>query len=82
MSTAPRLSPTDLATDRVEWRKSSHSDAQGQGNCVEIAETYATTHGVIAIRDSKNPTGQPLLVTTTAWHTFTTATAAYHFDTP
>ncbi|WP_282205317.1 DUF397 domain-containing protein [Kitasatospora fiedleri] len=69
MSTAFRPSLT-------EWRKSSYSDPQGQGNCVEIAEAYAASHGVIAIRDSKNPTGEPLLVSVDAWHAFTAAVSA------
>lgn len=43
------------------WRKSSRSNNQG-GACVEVADTLP---GIVAIRDSKNPTG-PVLVLTPA----------------
>ncbi|QKW18991.1 DUF397 domain-containing protein [Kitasatospora sp. NA04385] len=79
MSTAPRPSLIDLEPSLVGWRKSSYSDAQGQGDCVEIAETYAASHGVVAIRDSKNPTGTPLVVPVAAWNAFATAVAAGEF---
>jgi hypothetical protein len=39
----------------VKWRKSSRSSAQG-GDCVELAGLA----GLIAVRDSKNPTGPVL----------------------
>ncbi|MDA3649890.1 DUF397 domain-containing protein [Saccharopolyspora indica] len=42
---------------RAHWRKSSHSSAQGQ--CVEVATNLP---GVAAIRDSKNPNGDALLM--------------------
>lgn len=50
------------------WSKSTRSN--GQASCVEVAD-LATGHR--AVRDSKNPTGPALLVTPTAWTTFTTA---------
>ncbi|WP_352230373.1 DUF397 domain-containing protein, partial [Kitasatospora phosalacinea] len=40
MSTASRPSLADLTSGLVTWRKSSYSDAQGQGDCIEIAEAY------------------------------------------
>ncbi|GGL18047.1 DUF397 domain-containing protein [Streptomyces flaveus] len=49
-----------------DWRKSSYSDGGG-GNCVEIAtcpQAHATT---IHIRDSKNPDGPTVTVTSAAW---------------
>ncbi|MGH3900635.1 MAG: DUF397 domain-containing protein [Pseudonocardiaceae bacterium] len=60
------MSTTDLTS--ATWRKSSRSN--GQGNCVEVADLDG---GHRAVRDSKNPTGPALLVTPTAWTTFTTA---------
>jgi hypothetical protein len=39
----------------VRWRKSSHSTNTG-GECVEVAGL----HGMVAVRDSKNPDG-PML---------------------
>lgn len=45
----------------VVWHKSSRSNNQG-GACVEVADTLP---GIVAIRDSRNPTG-PVLVLTPA----------------
>ncbi|MFC9972322.1 DUF397 domain-containing protein [Spirillospora sp. NPDC127200] len=39
------------------WRKSSYSEPNG-GDCVEVAGVA----GIVAIRDSKHPTGLKLLV--------------------
>ncbi|WP_433228125.1 DUF397 domain-containing protein [Actinomadura formosensis] len=39
------------------WRKSSHSTSTG-GECVELA----STPGIIAVRDSKDPDGPKLIV--------------------
>jgi hypothetical protein len=47
----------------VEWRKSSHSGTQ-QGECVEIADLAA---GVVGVRDSKDPYGPHLSVSTAAF---------------
>jgi Domain of unknown function (DUF397) len=43
------------SADSVQWRKSSHSAANG--NCVEVAELGAT----IGVRDSKAGAGSPVL---------------------
>lgn len=48
------------------WRKSSYSDAQGNGNCVEIAPRAAT----VAVRDSKAPRSGALNLPATAWQAF------------
>ncbi|KUL22077.1 DUF397 domain-containing protein [Streptomyces regalis] len=50
------------------WRKSSYSSSSG-GECVEVAlcpHTATTIH----IRDSKNPDGPNLTVSTDAWALF------------
>ncbi|MGH4002131.1 MAG: DUF397 domain-containing protein [Pseudonocardiaceae bacterium] len=60
------MSTTDLTS--ATWRKSGRSN--GQANCVEVADLDG---GHRAVRDSKNPTGPALLITPTAWTTFTTA---------
>ena len=49
----------------VAWRKSSRS--VGNGACVEAADGQ----GVILVRDSKNPDGGVLSLSTEAWREFT-----------
>jgi hypothetical protein len=41
---------------RENWRKSSHSEASGNSNCVELAAALN------AVRDSKYPAGPVLIV--------------------
>ena len=53
----------------ARWRKSSRSGGSG-GNCVEVAGNLP---GVVAVRDSKDPSGPTLAVTPAAWSAFTTA---------
>ncbi|MFD0692037.1 DUF397 domain-containing protein [Actinomadura fibrosa] len=45
----------------VEWRKSRRSDAQGDA-CVEVARVG----GAVAVRDSKDPDGPRLMITSAA----------------
>jgi hypothetical protein len=47
----------------AQWRKSSYSGTNG-GNCVEVALNLS---GVVAVRDSKNPCGEPLTLTPHQW---------------
>jgi hypothetical protein len=65
------------------WRKSSYS---AQGNCVEVATgrawqksshsasvdcvEVASQTGVVAVRDSKDPDGAPLILTPDTWRAF------------
>ena len=56
----------DTEEPRLAWRKSSASDS---GGCVEVA----VDSGRVLIRDSKNPDGPVLRVSTTAWPIFVTA---------
>ncbi|QKW19407.1 DUF397 domain-containing protein [Kitasatospora sp. NA04385] len=60
----------DLST--AAWSKSSHSGENG-GNCVETSRTFATTTGIVPVRDSKDPEGPALLFPTTTWQTFLTS---------
>lgn len=61
---ATHLNLNDLSN--AVWRKSSRSGPNG-GDCVEVASNL---HGIIAIRDSKNPTGTTLTFTPNQWRTF------------
>lgn len=61
---AKKLIDVDLST--AAWKKSSHSGNNG-GECVEVATNIT---GVVAVRDSKNPTGPALLFTPTSWRSF------------
>jgi hypothetical protein len=54
------------------WVKSTHSSGDG-GNCVEWAPTHAATHGLVPVRDSKDPHGPALGFTAAAWTAFVTA---------
>jgi hypothetical protein len=56
---------TESDLSRAVWRKSSYSSQSG--NCVEAA-TNPT--GMVAVRDSKNPDGPKLLVSTAEWRAF------------
>ncbi|GAA4562696.1 DUF397 domain-containing protein [Micromonospora coerulea] len=60
------------------WRKSTRSGDNG-GACVEVATNLP---GIVAVRDSKNPTGATLAFTPSAWSTFVTAASADPADWP
>ncbi|AXK34190.1 DUF397 domain-containing protein [Streptomyces armeniacus] len=58
------------ALGAAAWRKSSHSSDTG-GECVEVAALPAA----IAVRDSKNPDGPHLTVSTEAFAAFVRSAA-------
>ncbi|WP_258341165.1 DUF397 domain-containing protein [Saccharopolyspora gregorii] len=60
-----------------EFRKSSYSGG-GSGTCVEVALNVPAR---AAIRDSKNPTGTPLLFERSAFTTFLAALKSDHYPT-
>jgi Domain of unknown function (DUF397) len=51
--------------DGAIWRKSRYSGTQG--NCVEVATNLPA---IVAVRDSKNPSGAALIVSRSAWAAF------------
>jgi len=57
------------------WHKSSRSSANG--DCVEVADNLP---GVIAVRDSKNPTGPALQFTPSEWAAFLAGVRDGEFD--
>lgn len=61
---------------RAIWRKSSYSSGNG-GNCVEIAGNLP---GMVAVRDSKNPDGPALTLTTAQWRSFVAGVKGGEFD--
>jgi hypothetical protein len=57
----------------LRWRKSSRSGGNG-GDCVEVAASRTgagAATAIVAVRDSKDPSGPKLLVTPTAWRALT-----------
>jgi len=50
----------------LAWRKSTRS---GVGDCVEVADNRP---GLVAVRDSKDPTGPALTFSPAAWRSFIT----------
>ncbi|AJT67228.1 hypothetical protein T261_5608 [Streptomyces lydicus] len=63
---------TDLDLANAEWVKSSYSDGSG-GDCLEFTRDLTEAHGLIPIRDSKNPDGPSLLFRAAGWSSFVTA---------
>jgi hypothetical protein len=64
---------TDLS--RARWRKSSRSN--GGGQCVEVADNLPD---VVAVRDSKDPSGPALTFTPTEWTAFVAGVRHGEFD--
>jgi hypothetical protein len=65
---------TDLT--RAVWRKSTRSGDNG-GDCVEVADNLP---GVVAVRDSKDPTGPVLTFTCEEWQAFLASAKDGEFD--
>ncbi|MFE7608636.1 DUF397 domain-containing protein [Streptomyces celluloflavus] len=57
-----------MTTDSPRWFKSSYSN--NGGNCIEVAVNVATRHGVVPVRDSKDPSGPVLTIASAAWSEF------------
>ncbi|MEV6538695.1 DUF397 domain-containing protein [Streptomyces sp. NPDC051665] len=55
-----------MSTTQLHWFKSSYSDDNEPGDCVEVAVTPAAIH----IRDSKSPQAPHLVVVSTTWTNF------------
>jgi Domain of unknown function (DUF397) len=68
-----------VTTESPRWFKSSYSD--NGGACVEVAANLVTAHGIVPVRDSKNPSGPALTFTPTAWTAFVEAVDAGEFGT-
>jgi hypothetical protein len=57
-----------VTTESPLWFKSSYSD--NGGACIEVCGDFATSHGMVPVRDSKNPSGPVLDVSTGAFASF------------
>ncbi|WP_329457969.1 DUF397 domain-containing protein [Streptomyces sp. NBC_01497] len=68
-----------MTTETPRWFTSSYSDNGGQ--CVEVAANLAAAHGIVPVRDSKNPTGPTLTLPTGAFTSFVTGVKAGEFGT-
>ncbi|MEU3419522.1 DUF397 domain-containing protein [Streptomyces murinus] len=55
-----------MSTPELHWFKSTYSDGNDPGDCVEVAATPATVH----VRDSKTPHTAHLTVAPSAWVDF------------
>ncbi|MEU5714336.1 DUF397 domain-containing protein [Streptomyces sp. NPDC020403] len=47
-----------MTTESPRWFKSSYSS--NGGNCIEVAANLVVSHGVVPVRDSKDPSGPVL----------------------
>ncbi|MCA2228598.1 DUF397 domain-containing protein [Nonomuraea aurantiaca] len=65
----------ELNLGKAEWRKATASGDNGQ--CVEVATNLPN---VVAVRDSKNPTGPALIFTRDEWAAFLHGAAHGEFD--
>ncbi len=68
-------SKIDVDLTHAAWRKSTRS-GPWTDNCVEVA----FVEGIIAVRDSKNPTGPALVFTPGEWDAFVGGTKDGEFD--
>jgi hypothetical protein len=60
---------------RAVWHKSTRSN--NGGACVEVAGNLP---GVVAVRDSKDPSGPALTFTPDEWRAFVSGASAGEFD--
>ena len=60
---------------KAHWRKASRSSASGS-DCVELADVS----GAVAIRDSKNPEGPALVLSSSGWEKLSRQLGRGEFD--
>jgi hypothetical protein len=61
----------------IAWRKSSFSQGNGGGGCVEVA---VIPGGEVAVRDTKDRARTPHRHSAAAWRAFLTGVRAGEFD--
>ncbi|MFE2374259.1 DUF397 domain-containing protein [Streptomyces sp. NPDC059398] len=57
-----------MTTETPRWFKSSYSENGGQ--CIEVAANLIAPHGIVPVRDSKNPGGLVLSIPASAFASF------------
>ncbi|GES29382.1 DUF397 domain-containing protein [Streptomyces angustmyceticus] len=60
------------------WTKSSYSEGNG-GACIEFSRALTEAHGLVPVRDSKNPDGPALVFPAGGWSSFITAVKGGEF---
>ncbi|MEU5207901.1 DUF397 domain-containing protein [Streptomyces sp. NPDC020742] len=61
------------------WTKSSYSEGNG-GECIEITHALTHPHGLVPVRDSKDPDGPALIFRTPQWTSFVSAVKGGEFS--
>lgn len=62
-----------------QFFKSSYSS--NGGDCIEVAANIVASHGIVPVRDSKNPAGPILDLPADSFASFVTGVKAGQFDT-
>ncbi|MFI6543091.1 DUF397 domain-containing protein [Streptomyces prunicolor] len=68
-----------MTTESPRWFKSSYSN--NGGDCIEVAANLVAPHGIVPVRDSKNPTGPVLGFPAGAFSSFIAGVKAGTFGT-
>ncbi|MGW2391534.1 DUF397 domain-containing protein [Streptomyces lydicamycinicus] len=68
-----------MTTEDLHWITSSYSGNGGQ--CVAVATNLVASHGVVPVRDSKNPSGPILELRADAFFEFVAGVKAAEFGT-
>ncbi|MEJ8647940.1 DUF397 domain-containing protein [Streptomyces sp. MS1.AVA.3] len=61
------------------WVKSSYSEGNG-GACLEFSRALTQPHGLVPVRDSKNPDGPALVFPAGDWSAFVSAVKGGQFS--
>ncbi|WP_328687543.1 DUF397 domain-containing protein [Streptomyces caniferus] len=60
------------------WTKSSYSEGNG-GECIEFSRALTQAHGLVPVRDSKDPDGPALVFPAAGWSAFVGAVKGGEF---
>lgn len=71
------LTHNDITVQDLENARFRKSRFSAQGNCVEVALLRG---GKVAVRDSKDPSGQVLIFTSSEWSAFSSGIKMQEFD--